>query len=80
MKTIIIAIAMLTACTTDSDPKLDEARELIKHECGDAPQAPGFATSFNGDTATMSRATYEAIAAWRTDVDTYTACVQGYDR
>ena len=70
MRTLLFAL-LLSACT-DPDP----GECLVPLEaCGDAPSYPGAVASFEGDAVTMSRATYDGLAKWHTDVTAWRDCV-----
>ncbi len=81
MKTIIALCIALTACG-DNNQTLDQARATIKAECGDGPLFPGVSVAFesvNGfDRVLMSPTDWANMDAWRNDIETYEACVQGY--
>ncbi len=64
--TLLLALG---ACL-DAQPQSQDER------CGLPPNAPGTAVAFKGDTATMTRVQWEAIAAWRTDVGAWFQCVE----
>jgi len=83
MKTIIALFITIAACGDNTKTQsLDEARATIKAECGDAPVAPGYSVSsetINGfDRVCTTVDGWNQLATWYNDVETYTACVQGF--
>lgn len=82
MKTIIALTILASLVGCGDNMSLDEARNVVKTECGDAPLAPGYSVAFekvNGfDRALMSPDDWNRIEAWRSDVEAYEACVQGF--
>ena len=82
MRATLLLATILTACVDQPNDDLEKARATIQAECGDAPTAPGWSIAnetINGyKVVVMGPADYAGIAAWRADLETYTACVQGY--
>jgi hypothetical protein len=68
----LLVFALVAGCMT-SDAQ--DAREIVRRECGTPPQQPGLVVAFDAGSVTMSRADYLTLRAYLDAIDAYAGCV-----
>lgn len=73
----LLAVALLAACTDETPAPVTPTKigEVAVMDCGEPPLAPGWSASFNGGTASMPTADYNAIVQWRDQIAAWRDCV-----
>jgi hypothetical protein len=73
MRNLVVLVALLSGCTDNNNTT--EPKSAAVEMCGDRPARPGWSAGFSGDTATMSKADYDAMKDWSDDMETWADCV-----
>jgi hypothetical protein len=71
---MLLLMAVLVGCVDANNGECPVIGDEVEAACGAFPNHPGGVTAFDGDNVTMSRTTYDAIEAWHTDVNDWSAC------